>query len=552
MKSKLLSPIVVVLFGMGTLMLTQLVPGQWDMTADRRYTLAEETVATLQQIDQPIFMDVLLGGELPPSYLRLRSELTVLLQQMQQINTKIQFNFVDPFEDNQDQESLLKDLYNYGLTPEVDIDETGQSTEQIIVVPWVILNSENKSISVSLLQKNLGDLPEERLEQSIQQLEYHLMDGLHQLFLKEKKRIAVIKSHQTSNDINITSLLQSVLPYYNIASFDLKAFPDQPEKTLENLLRFDLLFMSNPKGVFSQNEKFMLDQFTQAGGSSLYLVDPVTVAQDSLFSLQGDAFAYPNALELDELFFKYGVRLNQDIVSDLYSAPIVLAQGQNANSEYRPYPWVYHPLSTPQRDHPVGSAISNVLQRFVSSIDTLPSPLKKTILLTTSEQTKRKTPPFIVALKEATLPIKPSAYSDPVALTGVLLEGEFPSLFQYRVAPFAWEKSSTTQPAKIAVFADGNLAENQTDKGEPLALGYDKWTNNLYGNKLFLQNTIHYLMGEESRLQLRSKTVQMAFLDGVLLNENNRTLQFIALWSPLLFLLFLGGGLRLFKQFNRQ
>ena len=127
-------------------------------------------------------MDVLLGGELPPSYLRLRSELTVLLQQMQQINTKIQFNFVDPFEDNQDQESLLKDLYNYGLTPEIDIDETGQSTEQIIVVPWVILNSENKSISVSLLQKNLGDLPEERLEQSIQQLEYHLMDGLHNFF----------------------------------------------------------------------------------------------------------------------------------------------------------------------------------------------------------------------------------------------------------------------------------------------------------------------------------------------------------------------------------
>ena len=291
----------------------------------------------------------------------------------------------------------------------------------------------------------------------------------------------------------------------------------------------------------------MLDQFTWAE-CCLYLIDPVTAAQDSLFSSRMP-LPIPTHLNSMIVFQVWCPPQPRHCLRPL-QCPHCIGTGSKCKFGIPSISRVYHFEHSPTRSSR-GSAISNVLQRFVSSIDTLPSPLKKTVLLTTSEQTKRKTPPFIVALKEATLPIKPSAYSDPVALTGVLLEGEFPSLFQNRVAPFAWEKSSTTQPAKIAVFADGNLAENQTDKGEPLALGYDKWTNNLYGNKLFLQNIIHYLMGEEL-VTTAIKNRSNGIFDRVLLNENKRTLQFIALWSPLLFLLFLGGGLRLFKQFNRQ
>ena len=118
------------------------------------------------------------------------------------------------------------------------------------------------------------------------------------------------------------------------------------------------------------------------------------VARDSLFLMQGDAVAYPASLELDELFFKYGVRLNKDILTDLYSSPIVLAQGENSTSEYRPYPWVYHPLVETEKDHPIGAALGSVNQQFVSSIDTLKAPVKKTVLLATSNRSKRRTPPF--------------------------------------------------------------------------------------------------------------------------------------------------------------
>ena len=521
---------------------------QWDLTLDQRYTLNEATKASLKEIKQPLSIDVLIGGELPSDYQRLRTELTLILDQFQAENDFIQYVFVDPFEEAESKEELLQDLYRYGLTPELEVDQESQSTEQTIVVPWMILNSNEQSVRVSLLQKNLGDTKEQRIEQSIQQLEYHLLDGIHQFTLKEKKRIAVLSSHGTSEDRTLVSLLQSLLPYYNIASFDLKAFPEEPQKTLENLNRFDLLFVSNPKEVFSTAEKFMVDQFTQAGGNSLFLIDPVQVARDSLFLMQGDAVAYPASLELDELFFKYGVRLNKDILTDLYSSPIVLAQGENSASEYRPYPWVYHPLVETEKDHPIGAALGSVNQQFVSSIDTLKSPVKKTVLLATSNRSKRRTPPFLIQLKEATKPLKPSTFDEANFPTGVLLEGNFPSLFTNRIAPFEWERNSEQKAAKMAVFSDGNMAENQLDKGTPLELGYDKWTNNLYTNKAFLQNTVHYLMGETQRLRLRSKEIRLAFLDRNLVAEERQQIQIKAFLFPLALMATLGFGLQFYRR----
>lgn len=519
---------------------------QWDLTLDQRYTLSENTVEIVEGVKQPIIIDVMLGGNLPANYQRLRTELTVLLKQVNHQNEFVQYNFVDPFEGVENKEGLIEELYRFGLAPEIEIDQESQSTEQTIVVPWMILNIqdntslESKSIRVPLLQKNLGDTPEQRVEQSIQQLEYNLTDGLHRLFLKNKKSIAVVSSHKGSSDLQLASLLQSLTPYYRLASFDLKAFPAQPAKTLENLNRFDLLFIANPTEQFTNQEKFMLDQYTQQGGNSLYLIDPITIARDSLFSIQGDAVAFPTDLGLEELFFKYGVRLNRDIVTDLFSAPIVLAQGENASSEYRPYPWVYHPLVEPTPDHPIGSAVGNVLQQFVSSIDTLKNQVNKTVLLTSSKRSKLRKPPFVIALEEATKPLKPSLFDEESKITGVLLEGSFPSLFQNRISPFEWDKITDTRTAKIAIFSDGNMAENQLDKGNPLELGYDKWTNNLYANKQFLQNTVHYLMGEDKRLILRSKEIRLAFLDQTLVREEKQRLQTKVFALPLALLAFVG------------
>ena len=151
-------------------------------------------------------------------------------------------------------------------------------------------------------------------------------------------------------------------------------------------------------------------------------------------------------------------------------------------------------------------------------------------------------------MEEATKPLKPSAFDEDNYATGVLLEGEFPSLFTNRIAPFSWAKTDNTKPAKMAVFSDGNLAENQLDKGNPLELGYDKWTNNLYANKAFLHNTVHYLMNENERLLLRSKQIRIAFLNPTLVQEQKQQIQIKAFTLPLLVMIFVGLGLQVYRQ----
>ena len=510
-----------------------------DLTADKRYSLSPESVAFIKPIEKPIRIDVFLNGKLPQEYQRLRSETEVLLQSVVAQNDRFYFEFIDPYKGASNSEQLMDEMSQYGLFPELVVENSNQVTEQSYVFPWMILNYENRTVRVSLLQKNLGDQPDQRILQSIQQLEFALMDGIHQVLLEEKKKIAVLKSHKTSEDILITSFLQGLLPYYNLASFNLKAFPEAPQKTLENLTRFDLLLVSNPKESFTNTEKFILDQFTQQGGSSMFLIDPVNIQKDSLFNLSGTTVSYGNPLELDDLFFKYGFRIRQELVKDLYSAPIVLAQGSQNNSQYLPYPWPYNPLAAPDQNNPIGSAVGNVFFQFASPIDTLKNNLKKTILINSSSLSKIEGIPSIIELKTATKPIKPSVFTDTAQTLGLTLEGKFNSLYTNRIHPFEWE-TKEIKNARIAVFGDGNLIENQIDKGKPLELGYDKWTNNFYSNKQFFKNTIHYLIGEDNLLSLRSREIKIALLDSEKVKSKGTFWTYFSVFTPLVFLLIIG------------
>ncbi len=512
---------------------------RWDLTADKRYSLSPESVAFIKAIEKPIRIDVFLNGKLPQEYQRLRSETEILLQSVVAQNDRFYFEFIDPYKGASNSEQLMDEMSQYGLFPELVVENSNQVTEQSYVFPWMLLNYENRTVRVSLLQKNLGDQPDQRILQSIQQLEFALMDGIHQVLLEEKKKIAVLKSHKTSEDILITSFLQGLLPYYNLASFNLKAFPEAPQKTLENLTRFDLLLVSNPKESFTNTEKFILDQFTQQGGSSMFLIDPVNIQKDSLFNLSGTTVSYGNPLELDDLFFKYGFRIRQELVKDLYSAPIVLAQGSQNNSQYLPYPWPYNPLAAPDQNNPIGSAVGNVFFQFASPIDTLKNNLKKTILINSSSLSKIEGIPSIIELKTATKPIKPSVFTDTAQTLGLTLEGKFNSLYTNRIHPFEWE-AKEIKNARIAVFGDGNLIENQIDKGKPLELGYDKWTNNFYSNKQFFKNTIHYLIGEDNLLSLRSREIKIALLDSEKVKSKGTFWTYFSVFTPLVFLLIIG------------
>ena len=239
------------------------IPVSFDLTTDQRYSLSSLALEELEAVEQDIKIDVFLAGKLPAEFQRLRAELETVLDNMHRQNNRIYIEFIDPFDSEQSRNEVLEDMRSFGLLPETVVAGNNQSVDQTFVFPWVIVSNGNQSVRVSLWQKNIGDTPRDKLFRSLSQLEFQLIDGIKRLTLKEKKNLAVLTSHKTSDAVLIADLLQSLKPYYNLASFDLKALPDNPAKTLENLNRFDLLFVSNPKTTFSNREKFILDNQMQ-------------------------------------------------------------------------------------------------------------------------------------------------------------------------------------------------------------------------------------------------------------------------------------------------
>lgn len=533
--------------GLGLILLHSYFPGQIDFTADQRYTLSPTAINTLEATTTPLRVDVFLSGDLPNNFQRLRQETQTLLEQMAR-KRPLLLNYINPFEDSDNVTAIVEEMLQYGLQPHNVVNANTQRMEQTVVFPWAIVSDGSRSVRVSLLKKTLGDSPEQQLLRSIRQLEYQFTDAIIQLQTTTKKSIAVLTSHNTSSAASTADLLQSLKPYYNLAAFDLKALQNDPITTLNNLKRFDVLFISNPKAPFTATEKLVLDQYQMHGGASLWAINTIQINRDSLFNSSGSALAYPNPLNLEDYFFKRGLRLNNNLVKDLYAAPIVLAQGSGNQSQYLPYPWSYYPLVPATTSHPIAAGVGNVWLRFTSSIDTLKNAAKKQFLLTSSPLSKAVTAPFIVRLEEATQAPNPEAYNQGSLGTAVLLEGAFESLYKNRVLNVDSLPFKANGNAKMLVIADGNIAENQLDKGQPVELGYDKWTNNFYNNKTFLQNAFHYLMGEEARIALRAKTLQVALLDLQRTKENSTLVRLFVALIPLLFL----GVLIVFTRFWRM
>lgn len=533
--------------GLGLILLHSYFPGQIDFTADQRYTLSPTAINTLEATTTPLRVDVFLSGDLPNNFQRLRQETQTLLEQMAR-KRPLLLNYINPFEDTDNVTAIVEEMLQYGLQPHNVVNANTQRMEQTVVFPWAIVSDGSRSVRVSLLKKTLGDSPEQQLLRSIRQLEYQFTDAIIQLQTTTKKSIAVLTSHNTSSAASTADLLQSLKPYYNLAAFDLKALQNDPITTLNNLKRFDVLFISNPKAPFTATEKLVLDQYQMHGGASLWAINTIQINRDSLFNSSGSALAYPNPLNLEDYFFKRGLRLNNNLVKDLYAAPIVLAQGSGNQSQYLPYPWSYYPLVPATTSHPIAAGVGNVWLRFTSSIDTLKNAAKKQFLLTSSPLSKAATAPFIVRLEEATQAPNPEAYNQGSLGTAVLLEGAFESLYKNRVLNVDSLPFKANGNAKMLVIADGNIAENQLDKGQPVELGYDKWTNNFYNNKTFLQNAFHYLMGEEARIALRAKTLHVALLDLQRTKENSTLVRLFVALIPLLFL----GVLIVFTRFWRM
>lgn len=522
---------------------------RFDLTSDKRYTLSAATEEIIAAADKPVVIDVFLKGDFPPEFLRLQRETRYLLEEFAAISNNIKFNFVNPLADGGDANAIATDFYEMGMTPaRINVVENGRTTEAI-VFPWAIANYGNQTVKVRLLENALGANTEERVESSVQQLEYAFADAIRKLVLPKEKKIAVMRGNGELGDRYIADLLRSLQDYYYIAPFTLDSVAQNPRKTLDQLREYDLIIEAKPTEAYSEEEKLVLDQYLMSGGKQLWLLDRIAMENDSLFNAASTAFAIPRELNLGDYFFKYGIRINPVLVKDLYSAPIVLATGSGNQTQFDPFPWFYLPLAVPSDEHAIVSNVSPVKFEYSSQIDTLANQVQKTVLLSSSPRTMLEGVPVQISLDQLSNRPDPERFTAGPQPLAVLLEGEFTSVYKNRVLPFEPEEFlEESVPTKMIVISDGDVIRNQVQQGQPLELGFDRYTGTTYGNKEFLLNAVNYLLEDSGLMEVRSKEVSIAFLDREEVSQSLRFWQGITIALPLIMLLLFWILYRLYRR----
>lgn len=516
---------------------------QWhsriDLTQDKRYTLSETTRKTLSQIQQPLVIDVLLRGNIPTEFKKLQTEAIQLLEEYTAANDHLIVNFVNPLEDEPNADAAMQNLINNGLQPlQIAQTEAGKSSVEYIF-PWAVISDGKRVEKVRLFIDKLGTTDQERVQNSVQRLEYNLTDALHKFTVKKQKKIAILRSNGTLEDVYLYDFLKTAREYYFIAPFTLDSVATNAEKTLKDLEKFDLLLVAKPTSPFSDEQKQVIDQYIMNGGRVLWLIDQVNVSLEDMYKTGGVTMAMPLDLNLTDMFFQYGFRLNYTLINDLYFSEIVVATGDGSQSRYMNIPWVYNPMVLSSNNHLINSNLDAVRLQFANGIDTLKNGVKKTVLLSSSPFSKADGTP-----REINLRIDPKAMNKELYKKGniplaVLLEGEFKSMYKDRVRPLELKENATlSRPTKMIVVSDGDIIKNDFDSQHkiPLELGFDRWTSKYYDNKAFLQNAMNYLLDDTEFLTLRNKKVQLAFLDKEKVAESARAWQIKVFLYPLLVL----------------
>jgi ABC-2 type transport system permease protein len=522
---------------------------RFDLTEDKRYTLSQPAISSVQDFQYPVVIDVLLDGNLPPEFIKLKAETHQLLEEFASENKNIKFNFVNPLEEEESSENIVTELRQLGLTPaNVTIEENGKVSQEI-VFPWAMVNYNNTTIKVPLLKNKLGASTEERVNNSVQHLEYAFADAFIKLNIKEKKRVAVIKGNGELEDIYIADYLTTIRDYYNIGAITLDSVDSNPQQVLDQLKGYDLAIIAKPTQAFTDAEKYVLDQYIVNGGKSIWLIDEVAMELDSLFNEKGSAFALERNLNLNDFFFKYGVRINPVLINDLYFTQIVLASGEGNDAAYNPVPWYYNPMVFSRNNHPINNNLEAVRFQFANSMDTLPNPYKKTILYWSSPLSKTEGTPREINLNTTNTPPVKESYNNGNQPMAVLIEGAFKSAFLNRVKPITLKGAKEIGEAnKMLVIADGDLIKNQVRNGRPLELGYDKWTNNYFGNKEFLVNSINYLLDDNGLINIRNKKVAIPFLDEKKIVEEKSKWQYLNIGLPVALILLFGWIFNAFRK----
>lgn len=547
--------------GIATIFLINLIAAQvylrFDLTEEKRYTLSDATIQMLEELDDYAYFKVYLEGDFPAGFKKLRNETRDMLEEFKAYSPFIEYTFINPsgIADNEKRESLIQELIEKGLQPTNLHVNKKEGSSRILIFPGLVLEYKGYEVPIELLNAQMGVSPERVLNNSIETLEFNLASALLKMLESKKPTVAFLDGHGELKGAHLADIAQSLSEFYLLGSLRIGGqmsslfAVDTAKKQILDQPIIDVLIIAQPTKLFSEADKYVIDQYIMHGGKVFWLIDPVAANMDSL-QRSSQTIALKNELNLDDQLFKYGVRLNSHLLLDLNARSIPIVTGMIGNQPQQELlPWLYFPVLMPQSQHPIVRNLNTIMTEFPSALDTVfADNVKKTVLLQSSLYSRLVSTPAVIDL--ALLEEQPDAanYQAPPQPVVVLLDGKFKSLFANRIPPALQDnfalppKKDESKKTSMIVSADGDIIKNQLHFNQhyPLPLGFDQFTQRTYGNKDFIINAMNYLSQENGLINIRSREITLRMLDKNKVEENLIFIQILNVFLPLILVLLLG------------
>ncbi len=555
--------ITTLIAGVGVILLLNYIGSfafeRFDLTSEKRYTISENSKQLSENLEDIVFVRVYLEGEFPAGFKRLRDETREMLDEFRAYSKgNIEYEFINPSEspDEKEREEIYKQLYKEGLRPtDLNVKDEGGQTNKIIW-PGAIFTYRGKDVPVQLLKSQMGTSPETMLNSSIEALEYEVANAIRNLIIPIKPKVALIEGHGELDKIETASLATMLAEFYTVdrISIDEQLFSLTERVMIDSLkafkvkTKYDAIIIAKPTQPFTEKDKFVIDQYIMYGGKVVWLIDPVFASMDSLQNAD-ITMAIPQNVNLDDQLFTYGVRLNTNLILDIQSAPIPVVTGRVGNQpKTQLFPWFFFPLLTQANTHPIVNNLNAVKGEFVSTIDTIARPnIHKTGLLKSSIYTKVSNTPTRISLGMLRVEPDQSQFTDGNQVAAVLLEGKFQSVFKNRINPQITSSNEINFKEesdfnKMVVVADGDIAKNYVNvkTSQYYQLGFDRFTNQQFGNDDFMLNVVNYLCDDTGIMGVRSKKLTIRLMDKTVLKKEKFTWQLINTVLPIGLILIFG------------
>lgn len=524
-----------------------------DLTREKRFTLSPATKQLLRKMDDVAVINVYLKGTFPAGFQRLSEAARERLQSFREYaGANVVFRFIDPLEGKNEDEkgAIYQQLMSKGIMPvELNVKDVEEGSSQKVIFPYALVQYNDREMAIRLLDNKIGLTPLEVLNYSESMLEYKFASAINKLSTPAKAEIGYIMGHGEALGMHTYDLLTTLAGVYKVDTIDLV-------NSLYISPVYKAVIINKPTQPLDDKEKYKIDQYIMSGGRVLWAVESLNATMDSMQMRPGgeqkspEFIAMDYGLNLEDQLFKYGARVNGNLVEDMQCMEIPVTVGVvNNNPQVELRPWVYFPLFTPESRHPIVNNMGEVFGRFVSSIDTIENPeIKKTVLLSSSKYSRVSAAPARVSLAMVQFPPRPEMFKQPSQPVAVLLEGKFKSVFQNRLAPSFLQvlrdsikrpfKPEADSATKMIIIADGDMLLNDfSESMGPMEMGYWRFTKSLFSNKAFILNCLEYLTDNSGLLEARSKDTRLRLLDGGRIRTEKNKWQILNIGIPIVFVL---------------